>query len=98
VTRGSPGRLSVGLIPNYEPEHERVARAVPHGADQHQERAPHEFPVGHPYGTDFVYDEMMVAPRFGEIARVTTETFATMVSLFGTGGLKPGAGPTRKSA
>ena len=45
---------------------------------------------------DFVYDEMMVAPGFGEIARVTTETFATMVSLFGTGGLKPGAGPTRE--
>jgi hypothetical protein len=39
---------------------------------------------------------MMVAPGFGEIARVTTETFATMVSLFGTGGLKPGAGPSRK--
>ncbi|WP_247832913.1 hypothetical protein [Bradyrhizobium sp. 200] len=27
---------------------------------------------------------------------MTTETFATMVSLFGTGGLKPGAGPTRE--
>jgi short subunit dehydrogenase-like uncharacterized protein len=52
--------------------------------------------LGHPYGTDFVYDEMMVAPGFGEIARVTTETFAKMVSLFGTGGLKPGAGPTRE--
>src|SRR6266550_9526871 len=52
--------------------------------------------LGHPYGTDFVYDEMMVAPGFGEIARVTTETFTTMVSLFGTGGLKPGAGPTRE--
>ncbi len=40
---------------------------------------------------------MMVAPGFGEIARVTTETFATMVSLFGAGGLKPGAGPTREA-
>ncbi len=39
---------------------------------------------------------MMVAPGFGEIARVTTETFATMVSLVATGGLKPGAGPTRE--
>jgi hypothetical protein len=28
-------------------------------------------------------------------ARVTTETFATMVSLVATGGLKPGGGPTR---
>src|SRR5712671_3748469 len=42
------------------------------------------------------YDEMMVAPGFGESARVTTETFATMVSLVATGGLKPGAGPTRE--
>jgi short subunit dehydrogenase-like uncharacterized protein len=54
------------------------------------------FLSGHPYGTDFVYDEMMIAPGFGEIARVTTETFATMVSLLATGGLKPGAGPTRE--
>src|SRR5258708_23986373 len=54
------------------------------------------FLLGHPYGTDFVYDEMMVAPGFGEIARVTTETFATMVSSFRTGRLKPGAGPTRE--
>ena len=54
------------------------------------------FLLGHPYGTDFVYDEMMVAPGFGEIAGVSTETFATMVSLFATRGLKPGAGPTRE--
>ena len=53
------------------------------------------FLLGHPYGTDFVYDEMMVAPGLGDIARTTTETFATMVSLLGTGGLTPGAGPTR---
>ena len=44
----------------------------------------------------FCYDEMMVAPGFGELARVTTETFATMVSLVATGGLKPGGGPTRE--
>ncbi|MGY4314002.1 hypothetical protein [Bradyrhizobium sp. JR3.5] len=53
------------------------------------------FLLGHPYGTDFVYDEMMVAPGLGDIASATTETFATMVSLLGTGGLTPGAGPTR---
>ena len=54
------------------------------------------FLLGHPYGTDFVYDEMMVAPALGEIARVATESFATVVSLLGTRGLKPGAGPTRE--
>src|SRR5712664_705810 len=37
---------AVGPHPRIRPEHERVARAVPNGADQHQERAPHEFPVG----------------------------------------------------
>ena len=37
---------AVGPHPRIRPEHERVARAVSHGADQHQERAPHEFPVG----------------------------------------------------
>ena len=47
------------------------------------------FLLGHPYGTDFVYDEMMIAPGFGEIARVTTQTFATMVSLLASGGLNP---------
>jgi short subunit dehydrogenase-like uncharacterized protein len=38
----------------------------------------------------------MVAPGFGEIAGVATETFATMVSLLATGGLKRGSGPTRE--
>src|SRR5204863_83265 len=37
---------AVGSHPPIRPEHERLAGAVPNGADQHQERAPHEFPVG----------------------------------------------------
>jgi short subunit dehydrogenase-like uncharacterized protein len=52
------------------------------------------FLLGHPYGTDFVYDEMMVAPGLGEIARVTTETFARIAFLLVTGGPKSGEGPT----
>src|SRR5215510_7139081 len=54
------------------------------------------FLLGHPYGKDFVYDEMMVAPGLGDIPRVATEALATVVSLLGTGGLKRGAGPTRE--
>src|SRR5260370_10957567 len=38
---------------------------------------------------------MMVAPGLGEIARVSQETCAPMVSLCRTGGLKHGGGPTR---
>ena len=39
------------------------------------------FLLGHPYGTDFVYDEMMVAPGIGDIPRVTTEALATALNL-----------------
>ncbi len=48
VDAGIHGISAVGPHPRIRPEHERVARAVPHGADQHQERAPREFPVGSP--------------------------------------------------
>ena len=54
------------------------------------------FLLGHLYGKDFVYDEMMIAPGFGEIARVATETFATMVSFVVTGDRDPGYGSTSK--
>ena len=54
------------------------------------------FLLGHPYGADFAYDEMMVAPGIGDLARVATETFATVVSSLGTGGPKASAGPTRE--
>jgi len=49
------------------------------------------FLLGHPYGTDFVYDEMMVAPGFGENTRrrhqrgaagFQTRAVATLIVLF----------------
>jgi short subunit dehydrogenase-like uncharacterized protein len=85
-----------GLIPEYDPSMNVWLVPFPMAPINTKNVHRTNFLLGHPYGTDFVYDEMMVAPGFGEIARVTTETFATMVSLFGTGGLKPGAGPTRE--
>ena len=81
-----------GLIPGYDPSMNVWLVPFPMAPFNTKNVHRTNFLLGHPYGTDFVYDEMMVAPGFGEIARVTTETFATMVSLFGTGGLKPGAG------
>src|SRR5262249_56161811 len=54
------------------------------------------FLLGHPYGTDFVYDEMMVAPALGDLPRAATEVFTTVVSLLGTGGLRRGGGPSRE--
>src|SRR6202165_4238819 len=85
-----------GLIPEYDPSMNVWLVPFPMAPINTKNVHRTNFLLGHPYGTDFVYDEMMVAPGFGEIARVTTQTFATMVSLVATGGLKPGAGPTRE--
>ena len=82
-----------GLIPEYDPRMNVWLVPFPMAPINTKNVHRTNFLLGHPYGTDFVYDEMMVAPGFGELARVTTETFATMVSLVATGGLKPGAGP-----
>jgi hypothetical protein len=85
-----------GLIPEYDQSMNMLLVPFPMAPINTKNVHRTNFLLGHPYGTDFVYDEMMVAPGFGEIARVTTETFATMVSLFATGGLRPGTGPTRE--
>src|SRR5438270_8221163 len=83
------------LIPEYDPSMNVWLVPFPMAPINTKNVHRTNFLLGHLYGRDFVYDEMMVAPGFGEIARVTTETFATAFSLFRTGSLKPGAGPTR---
>lgn len=51
--------------------------------------------MGHPYGADFQYDEMMaVGP--GEKGRATAEFMAGHNPLKGEGAPKPGEGPTRE--
>jgi len=85
-----------GLIPEYDPTMKVLLVPFPMAPVNTKNVHRTNFLLGHPYGADFVYDEMMVAPGIGEIARVTTETLATLVSSFGTGALKPGAGPTRE--
>ncbi|MBB5715958.1 saccharopine dehydrogenase family protein [Sphingomonas aerophila] len=52
--------------------------------------------AGHPYGTDFVYDEMIVAPGLGDMGRVAAEALAKMNPLGGDKGPKPGEGPSRQ--
>src|SRR5262249_8867216 len=83
-----------GLIPEYDPTTKVWLVPFPMAPINTKNVHRTNFLLGHPYGTNFVYDEMMVAPGFWEIGRVTTETFATMFSLVGTGGLQPRAGPT----
>jgi short subunit dehydrogenase-like uncharacterized protein len=51
--------------------------------------------MGHPYGTDFQYDEMMVAGR-GEKGRAAAEFLAGHNPLRGEHAPKPGGGPSRE--
>ena len=85
-----------GLIPQYDPGMNALLVPFPMAPVNTKNVHRTNFLLGHPYGTDFAYDEMMVAPGAGEIARVASETLATAFSLLGSGGLKPGAGPTRE--
>jgi short subunit dehydrogenase-like uncharacterized protein len=51
--------------------------------------------MGHPYGTDFRYDEMMVTGP-GEKGRAVAEVVASVNPLVGEGAPKPGEGPSRE--
>lgn len=53
------------------------------------------FLAGHPYGTDFRYDEMMVAPGIGDIGRAAAEAIAKMNPMGGDKGPAPGEGPSK---
>lgn len=52
--------------------------------------------LGHPFGTDFVYDEMMIAPGIGEMGKAAAEAIAKYNPLGGEGGPKPGEGPSKE--
>ena len=52
--------------------------------------------AGHPYGRDFRYDEMMVAPGLGELGKAAAEAIAKANPLAGDGGPKPGEGPSKE--
>lgn len=54
------------------------------------------FLLGHPWGDDFVYDEMMVAPGIGDMARAAAETMAKYNPLAGADAPKPGEGPSKE--
>jgi short subunit dehydrogenase-like uncharacterized protein len=53
------------------------------------------FLLGHPYGIDFRYDEMMVA-GLGDVGRAAAEALAKMNPLSSDKGPKPGEGPSRE--
>ena len=54
------------------------------------------FLLGHPYGADFVYDEMTVAPGLGELGKAAAEAIAKINPFSGDRGPKPGEGPSKE--
>ncbi|MDB5696932.1 MAG: saccharopine dehydrogenase [Sphingomonas bacterium] len=54
------------------------------------------FLLGHPFGEDFRYDEMMVAPGVGEMAKAAAEAIAKINPFAGDKGPKPGEGPSKE--
>ncbi|MBM6576106.1 saccharopine dehydrogenase NADP-binding domain-containing protein [Microvirga sp. SRT01] len=53
------------------------------------------FLLGHPYGTDFVYDEMMVA-GLGDLGKAAAEALGKLNPFAGDKGPKPGEGPSKE--
>jgi short subunit dehydrogenase-like uncharacterized protein len=54
------------------------------------------FLAGHPYGEDFQYDEMMVAPGLGDIGKAAAEAIAKMNPMNSDKGPAPGEGPGKE--
>ncbi len=54
------------------------------------------FLLGHPWGADFVYDEMMIAPGLGDLGKVAAEAIAKINPFAGDKGPKPGEGPGKE--
>jgi len=54
------------------------------------------FLAGHPYGADFQYDEMMVAPGLGELGKAAAEAMAKFNPMTADKGPAPGEGPSKE--
>ncbi len=54
------------------------------------------FLAGHPYGEDFRYDEMMVAPGIGDLGKAAAEAIAKMNPMNSDKGPAPGEGPGKE--
>jgi len=50
----------------------------------------------HPYGADFQYDEMMVAPGLGEFGKAAAEAMARFNPMTADKGPAPGEGPSKE--
>ncbi len=85
-----------GLIPEYDPAVEAwvapFVMAAINTKNVHRTNAL----LGHPWGADFTYDEMMVAPGLGDIGKAAAEAIAKFNPIGGDKGPAPGEGPSKE--
>lgn len=85
-----------GMLPEYDPAvNAWVApfmMAVINTKNVHRSN----FLAGHPYGTDFTYDEMVIAPGIGELSKAAAEAMAKINPMNAEKGPAPGEGPSKE--
>ncbi|GAA4760740.1 saccharopine dehydrogenase NADP-binding domain-containing protein [Stakelama sediminis] len=85
-----------GLLPEYDPAVEAWVAPFVMATINTKNVHRSNFLAGQPYGTDFVYDEMMIAPGLGEMGKAAAEAIAKMNPIGGEDGPKPGEGPSKE--
>ncbi|MGR6328655.1 saccharopine dehydrogenase family protein [Sphingomonas sp. XXL09] len=85
----------VGLLPEFDPTLNTWVAPFIMAAINTKNVHRTNFLRGHPYGTDFVYDEMMVA-GLGEMGKAAAEAIAKLNPLSNDKGPKPGEGPSKE--
>ncbi|MBI0474033.1 saccharopine dehydrogenase [Sphingomonas sp. MA1305] len=85
----------VGLLPEFDPTLNTWVAPFIMAAINTKNVHRTNFLRGHPYGTDFVYDEMMVA-GLGEMGKAAAEAIAKLNPLGNDKGPKPGEGPSKE--
>lgn len=85
-----------GMIPTYEKDLEKWAAPFVMAPINTKNVHRTNFLLGHPYGEDFVYDEMMLTSP-GEAGKAAANAVAEMMkNPFGTKPPKPGEGPSKE--
>ncbi|MEB3416029.1 saccharopine dehydrogenase NADP-binding domain-containing protein [Alteriqipengyuania sp. WL0013] len=85
-----------GLIPKYEKDSNTWAAPFVMAAINTKNVHRSNFLLGHPYGEDFRYDEMVLTSP-GDMGKAAAQAIAGgMKAMLGDGGPKPGEGPSEK--
>lgn len=96
LTPGFEGpRQPLGLVPEYDADEGKWAAPFIMAPINTKNVHRTNFLLGHPYGTDFRYDEMVLT-SIGDAGRAAAEALSKLNPLGGDKGPKPGEGPSKE--